>query len=176
MKYFGILSLLLVLVIGITWSARGLIGGQFENEAGEIKKPTYQGAIDSAQEAADSISEAGAVHIAVYDGITFPPDTTVVDLSGKNLSGFLRAEIRKLSDLEVLDISRNDFTGLPAEIGQLSKLKILNISHNPLTGLPREIGQLQNLEVLDVTGVQYSAEDMDAIRAQFTGETVIITQ
>lgn len=176
MKYFGIFSLLLVLTIAIVWSVNGLGGGQYVNEDGEVKTTGYQDAIDSAHDAADSISAAGNLQIEIYDGISYAPETLVVDLAAQNLNGSLKAEIRKLSDLEVLDISDNDFTALPAEVGQLTKLKNLNISNNPLTGLPRELGQLQNLAVLDVSGIDYSVEDLTAIQQQLASTTVVITQ
>lgn len=176
MKYFGLVSLLLVVTVGIVWSVSSLSGGQLINQTDDSNQPAYQEAIESAQDAAGSISESGTVRIEIYDGRSFTPETTVVDFSNENLSGSLRAEIRKLSDLEVLDISNNNFTDLPAEVGQLYKLKVLNVSHNPLTGLPREIGQLQNLEVFDVSGVSYSPEDLAAITDQFASSTVIITQ
>jgi hypothetical protein len=175
MKYFGVLSLLVVVVVGVIISTSGLRSGS-DAQNGEQTKPTYQNAIDSAQEAANSISEAGTVKIEIYPGISFEPSVVQVEIPGQNLEGSLKAEIRKLSELRLLDISNNNFTGLPAEIGQLSKLQTLNISNNALTGLPREIGQLQSLQLLDVSGNDYSEEDLSAIRAQLPDTTQIITQ
>jgi Leucine-rich repeat (LRR) protein len=174
MKYFGIASLLIVVTVGVLWSTGSFTGGQYVDENGDTQNTSYQEAIDSAQNAADSISEAGTPRIEIYDGISFFPDTTVINLSGRNLTGSLKAEIRKLSDLEVLDISNNDFTGLPAEIGQLSKLKTLNVSNNPITGLPREIGQLQNLELFNLLGTEYSEQDLTAIQALLSDTTSVI--
>lgn len=77
---------------------------------------------------------------------------TVFDVSGNNLTGALPAEIRKLTNLEVLNASHNNMTGIPAEIGQLSKLKTVNFANNNLSGLPLEIGNLKNLETLDLRG------------------------
>jgi Leucine-rich repeat (LRR) protein len=173
MKYFGVLSLLVVIVVGVVVSTSGLRGGS-NSPDGEQTQSNYQDAIDSAQEAADSISEAGTVKIEIYPGISFAPNVVQVEIPGQNLDGSLKAEIRKLSDVRMLDISNNSFTGLPAEIGQLSKLRTLNVSNNALTGLPREIGQLQNLELLDVSGNNYSEEDLAAIEAQLPATTQII--
>jgi hypothetical protein len=173
MKYFGLFSVLIAVSIGVVWSVNGLApGGVSEN--GELQKAGYQDAIDSARDAADSISEAGTVKIEIYEGIEFAPNTIQVDISNQNLNGSLKAEIRKLTNLEMLDVSNNSFTGLPAEIGQLSRLKILNLSSNPLTGLPHEIGQLKNLEVLDVSGTDYSADDLAVIQSQLPESTEII--
>ena len=87
-----------------------------------------------------------------------------LDVSNNNLDGALQAEVRQLQNLQVLDLSNNNFTGLPAEIGQLQKLEILNLSNNPITGLPLELGNLKNLKVLDLRGTQYSAYDLERIR------------
>jgi Leucine-rich repeat (LRR) protein len=88
---------------------------------------------------------------------------TELNLSRNNLTGALPAEVRKLQNLEFLDLSYNKFTGVPAEVGQLRKLKILDLSNNQLTGLPYEIGNLTQLEILDVSGNDYSAADLEKI-------------
>lgn len=86
-----------------------------------------------------------------------------LDISGNHLTGAIQAEIRHLSDLEILNASNNNMTGVPAEIGQLSKLRILNLSNNQLTGLPYELGNLKNLETLNISGNDYSELDLDII-------------
>jgi len=98
-----------------------------------------------------------------------------LDLSHNTLEGALQAEIRFLSELVVLDLSYNAFTGVPAEIGQLSNLKVLNLSHNNLTGLPYEIGNLQNLTQLDLRGNSaVSKNDIEIIRARLPESTQIL--
>ncbi len=87
-----------------------------------------------------------------------------LDVSNNTLSGSLQAEVRNLSNLRVLDLSDNAFTGVPAEVGQLSKLEILNLSNNPITVLPNEIGNLKNLKVLDLRGTKYSTLDLETIK------------
>lgn len=81
-------------------------------------------------------------------------DSSIVtfNVAGNNLTGALPAEIRKLTNLEVLIASNNKMTGIPAEIGQLSKLKTANFANNNISGLPLEIGNLKNLEILDLRG------------------------
>lgn len=113
--------------------------------------------------------------ISVYDGISVASNVRELNLSGKNLSGSLKAEVRFLSDLEVLNLSSNDFTGLPAEVGQLSKLRILNLSDNPFTGLPQELGNLKNLEVLDLRGTNYSEFDLKIISERLPSNTQVLT-
>ncbi|HCC04835.1 TPA: hypothetical protein DEP58_00835 [Patescibacteria group bacterium] len=98
-----------------------------------------------------------------------------LDLSHNTLEGALQAEIRFLSELVVLDLSYNAFTGVPAEIGQLNNLKVLNLSHNNLTGLPYEIGNLQNLTQLDLRGNSaVSKNDIEIIRERLPESTEIL--
>lgn len=101
-------------------------------------------------------------------------DLQELDLSHNALTGALPSEIRRLQNLEMLDISDNMMTGLPAEIGQLSKLRILNASNNQLTGLPHELGNLRNLEVLDLSGNDISNQDLEIIRSKLPTSTRII--
>lgn len=89
---------------------------------------------------------------------------TSLDLSHNKLGGALQAEVRHLENLEVLNLSDNNLTGVPAEVGQLSKLRVLDLSNNPITGLPYEIGNLKNLEVLDLRGTQYATSDLEIIK------------
>lgn len=112
--------------------------------------------------------------ISVYDGIEVNENAKELNLAGQQLSGSPKAEVRLLTKLEELDISDNNFTGVPAEVGQLTNLRILNLSNNPLTGLPYEIGNLNNLEVLDVRGTNYSAADLQVIQQNLPNQTVVL--
>lgn len=116
-----------------------------------------------------------------YQGLTKLPSTILsmtelrqLNLSHNRLTGALPAEIRHLRNLETLDISYNDMTGLPAELGQLSELRTLNASNNRLTGIPHELGNLQNLEVLDLSGNDISQQDLEVIRTKLPHTTEII--
>lgn len=92
---------------------------------------------------------------------------TFLNVSHNKLTGSLPAEIRKLTNLETLDASSNQMTGIPAEIGQLSKLRVANFANNSLTGLPLEIGNLKKLETLDLRGnLNISKNDINKIQAQ----------
>lgn len=97
-----------------------------------------------------------------------------LDLSNNMLEGALQAEVRFLSNLIVLDLSNNGFTGVPAEVGQLHKLEVLNLSHNNLTGLPYELGNLQNLKILDLRGNEYSKDDLARIQAELPATTQVL--
>ena len=91
-------------------------------------------------------------------------DLKELDLSHNQISGSLTSEINKLKNLEVLDISSNQMTGVPAEIGQLSNLKILDLSFNLISGLPHELGNLKNLKELYINGNDYSEYDLEIIK------------
>lgn len=98
-----------------------------------------------------------------------------LDVSDNNLVGSLPAEIRKLTNLEVLLASNNKMTGIPAEIGQLSKLKIANFSNNNLSGLPLEIGNLNKLETLDLRGnPNISKSDISLIQKEIPNAKILV--
>lgn len=100
-------------------------------------------------------------------------DIETLDLSNNKLTGSLQAEIRHLQNLKVLDVSYNQFTGVPAEIGQLTLLEVLDLSHNRITGLPLELGNLINLRVLNLKGNEYSKYDLERIKEKLPASTVI---
>lgn len=180
MQMFGLISIL-VTVGFVAWWFTASVGPTqpTQDENGVAQESTYEDAIHAAEdlveqvEVRDSISLSSRT-IPVYDGINIPDDVRVLDLSGKGLTGSLKAEVRQLVNLRELDISDNNFTGLPAEVGQLSKLEVLNLADNPLTGLPHELGNLQNLRVLDLRGTQYSEFDLGIIQGQLPASTQIL--
>jgi Leucine-rich repeat (LRR) protein len=176
MQSFGLIGLLIVVGVAGWWLYSAGPAGVSESTHGTT---TYQDSINAAQEAVDLIEgrdvPVSSQAVFVADGVSVPVDTRVLDLSGRGLSGSLKAEIRQLKSLEILDISNNNFTGLPAEIGQLSQLRVLNVSNNPLTGLPYELGNLQNLKQFDLIGTSYAEADLEIIRASLPSETVIFT-
>ena len=64
----------------------------------ESRLETYNKAILDAKEAASSVSNGGT-QVEVYAGLSFGDKTTVLDLSGRGLTGSLKAEVRLLSAL-----------------------------------------------------------------------------
>ena len=113
--------------------------------------------------------------INVHSDITVHKDLEELNLSGQNLSGSLKAEIRRISNLRILNLSDNEFTGLPAEVGQLSRLEILVLKNNKLTGLPHELGNLKSLKYLDVSGNNISMTDITIIKDKLP-EVVIVLE
>lgn len=93
-------------------------------------------------------------------------DLEQLDLSMNELTDAPQAEIRRLANLKVLNLSGNALTGLPAELGQLQHLEVLDVSNNQLTGLPLELGNLTQLRILDLRGNTYSTKDLDQISAK----------
>jgi len=171
MQIFGLLALLVTVFGGIymMWFSSG---APLAPATGESTMSTYNEAISEAKEIADNA--ALGTKVEVYAGISFGIRTTVLDLSGRGLTGSLKAEVRQLTELTTLNLSGNNFTGLPSEVGQLSKLKVLNLANNPLTGLPYELGNLQNLQVLDLRGTMYAKEDLEVIKAKLPKTTTIL--
>lgn len=169
MQMFGLLALLITMMLG-AWLLIGGTGTTSTNTSTEEQEAygNYFDAIDAAEKAAEAMggdvvgSQGGSV--VVYDGIGVSQGETNLNLSNRGLEGSLKAEVRQLSKLRVLDISNNNFTGLPAEVGQLSELEVLNLSYNPLTGLPYELGNLQNLKMLDLRGMNYAKADLEVIK------------
>lgn len=96
-----------------------------------------------------------------------------LNLSNNNIDGALQAEVRHLQDLKILNLSNNQFTGVPAEVGQLKSLEVLDLSNNKLTGLPYELGNLSNLKVLNLKGNNYSIQDLNIIKENLPASTVI---
>jgi diadenosine tetraphosphate (Ap4A) HIT family hydrolase len=71
----------------------------------------------------------------------------VLELRYANLTR-LPPEIGNLTDLETLDLTRNQLESLPPEIGKLGRLKELFVEDNRLSSLPPQIGDLSNLTIL----------------------------
>lgn len=99
---------------------------------------------------------------------------TELNLSYNNLTGSLPSEIKELKNLEILDVSKNNMTGIPAEIGQMTNLRIINYADNDITGLPNELGNLKNLEILNLSGNNPSEQDLSGIRAKLPTNVRII--
>ncbi|MFZ5438030.1 MAG: leucine-rich repeat-containing protein kinase family protein [Patescibacteria group bacterium] len=108
----------------------------------------------------------------------FPPTTTVLDLSAKNLDQ-LPQWVTTLKNLKVLFLSNNNFKKIPQEINQLENLEFLGmkscqlttleinsipknirwltLTDNKINKIPKDIGQLEKLEKLLLAGNQITA-------------------
>ncbi len=69
----------------------------------------------------------------------------------------LPPEIRRLTNLTVLNLSSNELTVLPPEIGQMTTLTGIILSNNQLTALPPEIKHLTALTILYLVDNQLKA-------------------
>jgi predicted acylesterase/phospholipase RssA len=79
-----------------------------------------------------------------------------LDLSGSDLSSFPGDTLASLTDLEYLNISRNNLSILPREIGSMKNLKTLIARENNITILPGELSNCSSLRELDLTSNRLS--------------------
>ena len=98
-----------------------------------------------------------------WDGITIGESRNRVrglDLSDKQLTGTIPAELSHLVYLTELRLGSNQLTGrIPVELGSLPYLTKLWLNVNQLTGeIPAGLGGLARLEVLSLAGNQLSGE------------------
>ncbi|MEP6489309.1 leucine-rich repeat domain-containing protein [Microcoleus vaginatus GB2-A3] len=75
---------------------------------------------------------------------------------GNKLTEFPDA-VLQLTNLKILNLSRNQITAIPEAIGQLSNLTKLEISRNQITAIPEAIGQLSNLTKLEISRNQITS-------------------
>ncbi len=99
-----------------------------------------------------------------------------LNLSNNKIGGALQSQVQNLRNLKILNLSNNNFTGVPAEVGQLKNLEVLNLSNNQLTGLPNELGNLSKLKLLDLSGNNYSEADLQKIKETLPSSAVIKTK
>ncbi|KAM5557047.1 leucine-rich repeat receptor-like protein kinase TDR [Rosa sericea] len=108
-----------------------------------------------------------------WSGIKCHPNTSLVvslDLSHRNLSGTIPAEIRYLSSLIHLNLSGNSFAGpLQPAIFQLTQLRILDISHNDFNStFPPGISKLKFLRVFNAYSNSFTGPlPQEIIRLRF---------
>ena len=74
---------------------------------------------------------------------------------GGYYKGFPRDK-KKLLELTLLDLIKNQLTELPKEIGNLSNLTGLGLGYNQLKELPKEIGNLSNLTTLETSNNEFT--------------------
>lgn len=146
--------------------------GEENASAEEVFATTEVRPYDTYSEMVLDLSNQGLTQTPAY--VFEQRKLTHLNLSNNSLTGALQAEVRNLSNLKVLDLSNNQFTGVPAEVGQLSNLEELNLSNNQLTGLPHELGNLNNLNTLDLRGNNPSKFDLEIIRSSLTGTEILI--
>ncbi|MBI3387446.1 MAG: leucine-rich repeat domain-containing protein [Deltaproteobacteria bacterium] len=69
----------------------------------------------------------------------------------------LPESLGQLTQLQSLNVSRNELTAVPEWLGLLTQLRSLNLSSNQLTALPEWLGQLAQLQSLDLSENQLTA-------------------
>jgi len=96
---------------------------------------------------------------------------TLVVPDNRDVHGTIPHALRKLTDLELLDLASNNLQGeIPSWIGELTALEYLALSDNELTGsLPTSMGNLTSLALLsldgnDLTGHIHALESLTNLR------------
>jgi hypothetical protein len=87
-----------------------------------------------------------------WDGVTLE-DGHIISISvpGKRVVGTLPENIGNLSELSVLDIDGNFFTGpLPTSLGKCKQLRTCSFSHNRITSIPPSLGKCSHLRILQL--------------------------
>ena len=77
----------------------------------------------------------------------------------------LTCQIFGLSQLEILDISRNDLKNVSDDIESLKVLRVLSISHNNVKDLPICLAGIVTLRMLRLDGNPWKPEIEEMIRA-----------
>lgn len=181
------MSYLITIFVVVALAIGGVFLSTYKDEVTEKTSDIFSNTGNSEEqkevEPEQSIKEEGGVTVdlsgqaltEVSRKIFDLTNTEILDLSNNNLDGALQAEVRQMRKLRILDLSDNNFTGVPAEVGQLINLEVLNLANNPITGLPYEIGNLKNLKVLDLRGTNYARQDLEVIKKNLPASTEIKT-
>ena len=108
MRFFGIVSLLIAVGIGVWFLGK---------ESGFLMSPgvtnSGQDAIEQAKVAQQQLMPLSA-KVMLTTGVEVGQNAVVLDLGGKGLSGTLSADIASLSNLQELYLNNNSFTDFHA--------------------------------------------------------------
>lgn len=80
----------------------------------------------------------------------------ILDLSGMDLSS-LPADISKLTRLNVVILSDNEFTEFPEGLTEVSSLIEIDLANNKISRIPDSISKLNKLQVLNLSGNDISS-------------------
>jgi len=95
-----------------------------------------------AEKKIDDALRSGATELDLSVGFSIIESERLTELPGS---------LSRLTELRLLDVSRNQLTMLPEWLGELTELESLDVSYNQLTTLPEWLGQLAQLGSLDVS-------------------------
>lgn len=91
----------------------------------------------------------------------------VLNISANHLSADVISIASRLGNLRELRIAKNGMKGcLPTDICQLRELQILDLSDNQFDGIPSSFSQLHNLQKLFLAGNKFSSIPLNVVPSQ----------
>lgn len=96
------------------------------------------------------------------------PSLYYLNLSNTN-TYYLTKHFERLQQLEVLIVENNQLRSIPFDIYKAVKLRVISFRGNKLDKLPDSISQLENLVLLDIRGNNFSADEVEKLRALLPG-------
>lgn len=95
-----------------------------------------------------SVAQPGKVYKSLKD-VKNPEDVYILKLNWKRLRE-IPPEVFTFTNLQELDLTRNNIDSIPSDIVRLQHLRVLSLGRNLVRHLPIEIGLLAELRELDL--------------------------
>jgi CCR4-NOT transcription complex subunit 6 len=128
-----------------------------DGEIEDLRRPTAPDKATTTQQSWFNLDMSGQGLRTLSPGL-FKYEFLVEIYIASNKLTSLPAEIGRLRQLKVLEVSHNQLTELPPELGMCTFLRELLLFNNQVRTLPYQLGSLYQLEVLGIEGNPLSME------------------